>query len=348
MTTAVSTFKVAAVHAAPIFMNKNATLQKTVEIIHNAKNQQIKLLVFPETWIPGYPAFVMAYAPMQTLGLISQYSKQSMLVLNAFGRPSRDMQLIMTACREAGVSIVVGISEISGQSKHTLFSSQVFVSANGELLGVHRKLMPTYAEKNVWANGGGVTLKCWNMPLADDPSQIYRIGGLICSENAIYAAQDALVMEGEQVHAASWPAMCAFKAMKATYAERIRTFSMSHAFSAASFVIAASMIFKNEHLAWFEEQLGAQPGEIVVDGSGWSGVVAPGTGVLAKEQGMEDRLVVAEINLSMTDSPAKVISDMAGYYRRPEVLKTSVNREKIWEDDELVANGGRSGLTSRS
>lgn len=345
MSALATTFKAAAVPAAPVFMDKDATIQKTIQTIHNAKDQGIKLLVLPETWIPGYPAFVMAYAPMQTLGLISQYSKQSMLVLDSFGRPSKDMQKILPACQEAGVSIVLGISEVSGQSKHTIFSSQVFVSANGELLGVHRKLMPTYAEKNVWANGGGATLKCWDMPLADESSQKYRIGGLICSENAIYAAKDALVIEGEQIHAASWPAMCAFKAMKATYAECIRTFSMSHAFSAGAFVIAASMIFKEEHLAWFEKLLGPQPGGIVLEGSGWSGIVAPGTGVLAEEQGVEDRLVVSEINLGMTDSPAKVISDMAGHYRRPEVLKISVNREKIWEDDELVATGGLSSDT---
>ncbi|KAK4495079.1 hypothetical protein PRZ48_013406 [Zasmidium cellare] len=335
-----TTFKAAAVHAAPVFMDKDATIQKTIETIQNAKAQGVKLLVFPETWIPGYPAFIMAYAPMQTLGLISQYSKQSMAVLDSSGRPSPDMQKILAVCREAGVSIVLGISEISGQSKHTIFSSQVFVSAKGELLGVHRKLMPTYAEKNAWANGGGATLKCWSMPLADEPSQTYRIGGLICSENAIYTAKDALVMEGEQIHAASWPAMCAFKAMKTTYAERIRTFSMSHAFSAGAFVIAASMIFKHDHLAWFEKQVGPQPGEIVLEGSGWSGIVAPGTGILAQEQGVEEKLVVAEINLAMTDSPAKVISDMSGHYRRPEVLKSSVNRDKIWEDDELVAIGG--------
>lgn len=331
-------FKAAAIHAAPVFMNKQATIEKTIKLVHDAAKQNIELLVFPEVFIPGYPGFIMAYPPLAYLETILEYAEQAISIFEPESvrkgqpQPSKDLVPILEACKNAGVSIVLGVSERSSFSTETLFNSQVFISNQGKLLGVHRKLVPTYSERSVWAYGGGATLRCWEMSAKSRSS--FKIGGLACGENLSYGAKLALINEGQQIHAASWPGQCGFAGMETSWTG-IKLQAESHSACAMCFTICASSILSSDELKWTEEKFGKQ--DVMKPGSGWSGIVDPGGEVIAEDKGgLEEKFVAAEIDL---DSIAgnKLMNDPAGHYRRPEVLKLQVRREPIWEDDEYVA-----------
>lgn len=335
-------FLAAAVHAAPAFMDKKASLQKVVDFIHQASDQRIKLLVFPEVFVPGYPSFITAYPPLQYLGAVSEYTKQSIAV---FGpaivkedqwKVSEDLIPVLEACKEGGVSIVLGVSERYSFSAETLFSSQIFVSSAGAVLGVHRKLVPTFCERSVWAHGAGATLRCWDIALTrDDDGGSLRIGGLCCSENLHYGARLAYIQEGQQLHAASWPGLCSLKGLENSW-ERTKVLAQSHSYGGACFTLAASSIVSEDELNWNVKRFGSF-GDLLTPGSGWSGIVDPSGRILNEEAtGTQEKLVVARIDPNLIH-PAKLMTDPRGHYARPEVFRFEVKREATWDDDEIVA-----------
>ncbi|KAK7742143.1 hypothetical protein SLS53_004729 [Cytospora paraplurivora] len=161
--------KVAAVHAAPVYMNKEASTAKVVSIIKDAGEQGIKLLAFPETFIPGYPYFILAYPPLDQIPALAQYAQQSVVC----SPPDACIRAVQDACRAAGVTVSLGVSERMAGG-HTLFNSQVIIeAATGNVLGVHRKLQPTLAERYVWAQGDGSTLKVWRVGVDNDDDDDY-------------------------------------------------------------------------------------------------------------------------------------------------------------------------------
>ena len=164
--------RAAAVHAAPVFMNRNATIGKVVDLIKKATSDNVELLVFPETFVPGYPYFIECYAPLDQVSALAKYTLESVVVDRG------DLQPVQTACKEHSVSVCLGISECIADG-HTLFNSQVYIDSKGVIIGVHRKLQPTYVERVIWAQGSGHTLQVY------DGLGNYRVGGLCCWENTM-------------------------------------------------------------------------------------------------------------------------------------------------------------------
>lgn len=113
------------------------------------------MLVFPETFLPGYPYFIECFPPLAQVAGLTAYREAS---VEADGP---EIQAIQCAAQSAGVAVVLGISERM-RDGHTLFNSQVFIDVDGARLGVHRKLQPTYVERIVWAQGGGYTLNVFD------------------------------------------------------------------------------------------------------------------------------------------------------------------------------------------
>ncbi|KAJ7157172.1 carbon-nitrogen hydrolase [Mycena filopes] len=326
--------RAAAVHAAPVYMNKQATTDKVIQLIHEAKSKGIKLLVFPETWIPGYPYFIECYPPLKQVAAIAQYAGQSVVIR---GEGATEIAAIRSACREAGVAICLGVSERI-QGGFTLFNSQVNIDSNGELLGVHRKLQPTYVERAIWAQGGGATLKTYKY------GDGYNLGGLCCWENCRQLARQALVEQDEHIHAASWPALSTMAGFEAVANSQIEALMKSHALMCQTFVICASNYVDETCLTWMETNLGKQ--DLVKRGGGWSSVIHPFCQILAgPHEGETERLVDAEIDLSELAS-VKVWIDAAGHYKRPEVLALKVDKKALWKDEAAVeeVNGDEAEL----
>ncbi|KAK8079508.1 carbon-nitrogen hydrolase [Apiospora hydei] len=330
-------FKVAAAHAAPIFMNKAATIKKVIELIEQAGHDDIKLLVFPETFIPGYPYWTECYPPLAQVDALAKYAQESVVVET----DNEDMRGIQAACRRAGVSINLGISERMA-SGYTLFNSQVTVDGrDGAILGVHRKLQPTYVERMVWAQGDGSTLRTWPLSSSEvagqgqgqgeGSSSSYNLGGLACWEHTMNGARQALIAQNEHIHAGAWPALSTMVGFEAVADAQIEALMKAHALTAQVFVVTASNYVDETCLEWMEENLGKQ--DLVKPGGGWSSVLHPFCSYLAgPHTGAEERLVQAEVDFAQLGA-VKVWIDAAGHYRRPEILRFSFDSRPHWPDE---------------
>ncbi|KAK3902641.1 carbon-nitrogen hydrolase [Staphylotrichum tortipilum] len=327
-------FKVAAAHAAPVFMDKEATIRKAVRLIEEAATQDVKLLVFPETFIPGYPYWIECYPPLTQVSALATYAAQSVVV-----EPNgADMVPLQDACRRTGVAINLGVSERMGGGGHTLFNSQVLVDGDGTVLGVHRKLQPTYVERMVWAQGDGSTLRVWPVGAVGGA----KVGGLACWEHTMNGARQALIVQGQHIHAGAWPALSTMRGFETVADAQIEGLMKAHALTAQVWVVTASNYVDEGCLEWMREHLGEQ--ELVKTGGGWSAVVHPFCGFIAGPQtGEGERLVVGEIDLGDL-ATIKVWIDAKGHYQRPEILRFGFDQTPYWADEKTdrfkVVEGG--------
>ncbi|ROV99061.1 hypothetical protein VMCG_06631 [Cytospora schulzeri] len=333
--------KAAVAHAAPVYMDKEATTAKAVRIIQDAGKQGVKLLAFPETFIPGFPYFTMAYPPLDQTAVLARYAEQS--VVCSASDPS--VRAIQEACRDAGVTVNLGVSErVDGG--YTLFNSQVTIDHAGGILGVHRKLQPTYAERYVWGQGDGSTLRVWRVDVEGNGEDgegngaeggqkgakgggYYNLGGLCCWENTLNGARQALIEEDQHIHVGAWPAISTMKGFDGGVGDaQIEALMKNHALTAQVFVLTAAPHVDDGCLGWMERNIGPQ--DFVKKGGGWSAIIHPFCSFLAgPETGGGDRLVVAELD-SKDFGPVKVWIDGNGHYKRPEVLEMRVDRKQRW------------------
>lgn len=236
------------------------------------------------------------------------------------------MQAIQEACRKAQMTISLGVSERTAGG-FTLFNSQVHIGRSGEVLGVHRKLQPTYAERYVWAQGDGSTLRVWGAGGRGEGHR-YNLGGLCCWENTMNGARQALIEQDQHVHAAAWPALSTMAGFEAVADGQIEALMKAHALTGQVFVLCAANYVDESCLRWMAETLGPQ--DSVKRGGGWSAVIHPFCSFLAgPHTGEEESLVAAELDFA-TLGPVKVWIDGNGHYKRPEVLEMRINREPLW------------------
>src|SRR5690606_40576282 len=133
-----------------------------------------RLVVFPESFIPAYPDWVWAI-PAGEEGMLNdlyaEFLDQSVTI------PSPAVESLCLAAREAGAHVVVGLSERNAEASNaSLYNTLLYISDGGEIVGKHRKLVPTGGERLVWAQGDGSTLEAYETPLG-------TLGGLIRCEN---------------------------------------------------------------------------------------------------------------------------------------------------------------------
>ena len=148
--------RVAAVQAAPVFLDRAATVEKACRLIAEAAREGAKLVVFPEAFIPGYPDWVWA-VPAGEDGLLNRLYAE--FLAQSVEIPGPDTERLCRAARQAGVTLVMGLSERNSEaSGASLYNSLLYIDAQGQVLGKHRKLVPTGGERLVWAQGDGSTL----------------------------------------------------------------------------------------------------------------------------------------------------------------------------------------------
>ena len=188
-----STFRIAVVQSAPVFMDRGATVAKACELIAEAGQSGARLVVFPEAFIPTYPDWVWRIPPGEHRMLADLYGElldQSMVI------PSLDTEQLCEAARQAGVYVVVGLNERNAEASNaSLYNTLLYIDAEGNLLGKHQKLVPTAPERMVWAQGNGSTLGVYDTPFG-------RLSGLICWENYMPLARYALYAWGVQIYLA--------------------------------------------------------------------------------------------------------------------------------------------------
>ena len=196
MPTPNTTFRIAAVQAAPIFLDREATVEKACTLISEAGNQEARLIVFPESFIPAYPDWVWAVPPGREKILNQLYAE---LLAQAVEIPSPATERLGQAAKRARAYVAMGVTERDTEgSGASLYNTLIYFDPQGNVLGKHRKLVPTGGERLVWAQGDGSTLQVYDTPFG-------KIGGLICWENYMPLARYTMYAWGTQIYvAATW------------------------------------------------------------------------------------------------------------------------------------------------
>jgi len=295
--------RIAAAHVAPVLLDRQACIGKACDWIERAGREGVGLLVFPEVFVPGFPYWINCYPPLAQGELNLRYMRASVAV------PGPEIDAVRDAARAAGVTVVLGVSERDGG---TCYNTQVFVAADGTLLGKHRKLQPTYAERYIWGQGDGSTLRVWDTPAG-------RVGGLACWEHTMNLARQALIDQGLQIHAGSWPALGTLAGFDAMFDDQVEAMSRAHAITGQCFVVVAQDTVTRQMLDVMSDALGPQ--ELLAPGGGWSAVIHPwGTYLAGPHRGGDEALVLADVDPGDIDV-VKGFVDTAGHYARPEVLR---------------------------
>lgn len=314
--------RVAAVQAAPRFLDRDATIEKAVSLVEEAKRKDADLVVFPESWIPGYPAWIFAAAGWDDPNAKKVFRRYQE---NAVEVPSPASDALARAAKTFGVFLVVGMTERdSTSSRGSLYNSLLYVSADGDVLGVHRKIMPTHAERIVWGQGDGSTLHVFD-------TGIGRIGGLICWEHWMPLTRFAMHAKAEQIHIAAWP--------EVGNAELHRFASRHYAFEGRCFSICVmgASLTADAAPPDFElaEALGAA--DDFVDAAGkalpGTGIFGPDGSVVAEAPAGQETIVYGDLDLSLIAEEQQAL-DVAGHYNRPDIFELRVDetprQQVIW------------------
>ncbi len=303
--------RAAAIQAAPVFLDREATVEKACALIAEAGGHGADLIAFPEVFVPGYPYWVWLDSPLKNTSLFRR------LYLNSVTVPSDATDRLCKAARDARAAVVIGINEVDPVRVGTIYNTNLIIGRDGSLIGKHRKLVPTWAEKLVWGYGDGSTLRV-------HPTPAGRVGTLCCGENTNTLARFALLAQGEQVHVANYPAI-PFK-QQYDMEEAIKIRSAAHAFEGKVFVVTSTSALSEEILKEVcdtdeKRRLMSNPHHAV------SAIYGPAGEYRAGPLIDEEGIVYADLDLEEMIEP-KLMHDITGWYNRFDVLGLYLNRSQ--------------------
>jgi len=301
-------FKIAAVQAAPVFMDLDATIEKACRLIGEAAQGGASLVAFPEAFVPGYPIWVWFVPPGKTHPLRALYTR---LHANSISIPGPAVDRLGEAAAEWGVTVAIGVNERNSEgSDSTLFNTLLYLGPDGRVLGRHRKLIPTAGERLVWGQAAGSDLEVFDLPFG-------KVSGLLCWENYMPLARYTLSAKGEQIHVApTWDRGEPWISTMRHVAKESRCFVLGTCQAFHIDDIPDDFDFKSEYLAEVDGWL--NPGlSVIVDPDGV--VVA---GPLEGEEG----ILYADVHPDQLIGPRWQL-DTAGHYSRPDVFELRVHNE---------------------
>jgi len=311
MTTHLPAFKVAVVQAAPVLFDRDASIEKACRLTAEAAAQGARLILFPEAFIPAYPrglSFGTVIGSRSPAGRRTweRYWANSVTI------PSPAIDALAAAARRARAYLAVGVIERDSQfSGGTLYCTVLYFGPDGRLLGKHRKLKPTAAERLVWGEGDGSTLTVFD-------TEFGRVGGLICWENYMPLARMALYAKGIELYLA--PTADSRDTWQAT---------LRHiACEGRCFVLGCNQyVTKSMYPADLPgiEDLAGQP-EVMCRGG--SAIVSPLGEIVAGPLFDEEGILYAELDLAEV-ARAKFDFDVVGHYARPDVFQLHVNEQPL-------------------
>lgn len=305
-------FTLAAVQAAPVYLDREGSIDKACRLIDEAAAKGADLAVFGETWVPGYAEFG-AWPEKPGFG-----SLLGRFVANAVEVPSPATDALCRAAARAGTDVAIGVAERDALTQGSVYCTLLFIGREGTILGKHRKLKPTFFERTVWGEGDGSTLRLYER-------QYGRLGGLNCWEHQMLLPGYALIAQGLQVHAAAWPG--------GTYT-RQEILSRAFAMQATAYVVMAGGLIR-------ESDIPADCAGFLRPKNGHSAIIGPDGAMLAGPLLGEEGIVAATGNLGRI-MVQRMVADHAGHYTRPDVFDFRVNRTPkrvaTFTDDEQAAS----------
>jgi len=301
--------KVAAVQAAPVFMNKDATIKKTITLIEQAAQGGAALIVFPETWIPGYPFWAWLGPPAWGMQFVQAYSQNSLEV------DSADFEKLKEAAAANNIQVMLGFSE---RYNNTLYIAQALIGNDGSLRFARRKLKPTHVERTIFGNGDGSDFHVVDTPIG-------RVGGLCCWEHIQPLSKYVMFCDNEQIHCAAWPAFGLYEGVAYSLGHEVNMrASQIYALEGQCFVIAACALVTPE--TYDAMGLNDEQKALLSLGGGHSKIFGPDGSQISTDLDPDvEGLVYADIDLSLI-AIAKAAADPAGHYSRPDVVQVLLDR----------------------
>jgi len=302
-----NTYKIAAAQASPVYLDKQATVDKACKLIDQAGKNGAKLVVFPEAFISGYPDWVWVVPNSKGAILNELYLE---LVNNAVSIPDESTDQLCQAAKEANIYVAIGLNERNSEASNaSLYNTILFIDDQGNIMGKHRKLIPTGGERLIWAHGDGST-----MPAFD--TSIGKLGGLICWENYMPLARNAMYEAGTQILAApTWDKSDNW------------LLSLQHiAREGGTYVVSVCSAIRMDDIPdRFEFKKNYPEGREWIN-TGKSFIVSPKGEIIAGPVESKEEIIYADIDLNLIIE-AKRMFDVAGHYSRPDVFNFKVNRD---------------------
>lgn len=295
--TSYSSFQLAAVQAAPVYFDLQASTDKACRLIGEAGEKGANIAAFGETWLCGYPFFAWMQPPADIAPkIVADY------LANAVEIPGPQTEQLCAAAKSANVDVVIGVSERDSVTRGTVYCTLLFISNEGKILGRHRKLKPTERERTVWGDGDATGLLVYERDYG-------KISGLSCWEHNMLLPSYALMAQGTQIHVAAWPgtSTCRHALLSAAFASQ----------SAAYVIDVGGLLDKNALPIAYQGLEREMPGQ--------SSIYDP-FGKLIAGPVLGETILLAE-GTSETIFAAKTECDVGGHYSRPDIFQLSINRD---------------------
>ncbi|MEE4312493.1 MAG: carbon-nitrogen hydrolase family protein [candidate division KSB1 bacterium] len=302
---------VAIAQIAPVWLNRNQTIEKVTGYIETAAHEDCRLVVFGEALIPGYPFWIEKTdgarfnSPIQK-EIYAFYMNQAVQI------EAGQLDPILECAASHQIRVVLGIVERpKDRGGHSLYCSLVTIDEKGNLLSVHRKLMPTYEERLAWAQGDGHGLKTHSLGL-------FTMGALNCWENWMPLPRAALYAQGEDLHIAAWPGSESLTTDITRFIAR----------ESRSYVISASGLMRKSDISEpvpYSERIRANAPDILANGG--SCIAKPDGEWLVEPCINEEQMIVAHLDHCLVRKERQNF-DAAGHYSRPDILKIELNNTR--------------------
>jgi len=334
MSTPVRTkYKVAAVQAAPEFLDLDKGIAKAIGLIEEAAAAGAELIAFPEVWLPGYPWWIWLDSPAWGMQFVQRHFENALVI----GSPQ--WQRLCDAAAQNDIFVVLGFCERSGG---TLYIAQAIIDDQGKVVATRRKLKPTHAERTVYGEGDGSDLAVHDTTLG-------RMGALSCAEHIQPLSKYAMFSQNEQIHIAAWPSYSVYRgAAFQLSAEANLAASQIYALEGGCYVLAPCATVSKEML----DMLADTPvkRQLLLEGGGYAQIFGPDAKPLCEPlPETAEGILYADVDLGFI-GVAKAAYDPTGHYSRPDVTRLLLNKKpasRVHAFDPEYTEVGKPGEESQ-
>ena len=306
-----STLKVALAQISPVWLNKQATLQKITTQIVTAGENEADLIVFGEGLLPGYP-YWLALTDGAAWNTEINKTLHAHYVANAVTIENGDLDAVCELAKANQIAVYLGVIERPlDRGGHSIYASLVFINEQGEIKSVHRKLQPTYDERLTWAPGDGHGLQVHSL-------KAFTTGGLNCWENWMPLPRASLYGQGENLHIAVWPGSD----------HNTKDITRFIARESRSFVVSVSSLMHISDfpkITPFYDEIVKNAPEILANGG--SCIAGPNGEWIVEPIINEEGVFYQTIDYNDVLKERQNF-DSVGHYSRPDVTQLSVNRAR--------------------
>lgn len=291
----------AIIQHSPVFLDLEASVEKACGLIAEAASRSARIIAFPETWLPGYPVW-LDYSP--NAALWDHPPAKTLfrrLWENSVALDSPEIAALVASAAKHRALVLMGVHERVGD---TLYNSIFYIAPEG-VIGVHRKLMPTYTERMIWGQGDGSTLTAVDF-------DGMRVGGLICWEHWMPLTRAAMHARRELVHVAQWPMVQGMHLVA----------SRHYAFEGQCFVLAAGAMLHSDQLPHGFDLLDEIPRGPILHGG--SAIIGPDGTLLGEQKRDVEAILYGEID-ERKAVEGRMLLDVNGHYSRPDVFHLEVD-----------------------